>query len=203
MDTLEHFILDTFKWFCHLKGREGDQVLHEFRQALGQADANIQAEAVERPELRGMGTTLTMAYSLNDELFIAHAGDSRCYLLRKGVLHQLTEDHTMVQEMVRRGLLEAKEAPRHHLRHMVTNVIGGPEPGVRVEVHKVHLEPGDRVLLCSDGLSEMLPGEEIRAPFLESEDPARICARLVAQANERGGKDNVTVIVATYDEAKE
>lgn len=203
VDTLETFILDTFKWFSHLKGREGDQVLHEFRQALGRADANVLAQAEQHPELRGMGTTLTMAYSLNDELFIAHAGDSRCYLLRDRVLNQLTEDHTMVQEMVRRGLLQPNEVARHHLRHVVTNIIGGTEAGVRVEVHKVHLQPGDSVLLCSDGLTEMLTADEISAILQESDEPAGLCKRLVAQANERGGKDNVTVIVAKYDETPE
>jgi protein phosphatase len=200
VDTVERFILDTFKWFSHLKGREGDTVLQAFRQALGRADANILAEAAEQPELRGMGTTLTLAYSLNDELFIAHAGDSRCYLLRNGNLHRLTEDHTMVQEMVRQGLLRPDEAAQHRLRHVVMNVLGGHEPGVRVEVHKVQIEPGDRLLLCSDGLSEMLADKEIGALLQESVEPARSCERLVAAANERGGKDNVTVIVVNYGE---
>jgi protein phosphatase len=199
VDTLESFMLDTFKWFHHLKGREGDQVLHEFRQALGQADANVLAEAEQHPELRGMGTTLTMAYSLNDELFIAHAGDSRCYLLRNGILHRLTEDHTMVQEMVHRGMLQPHEVAGHHLRHVVTNIIGGHEAGVRVEVHKVHLEAGDRILLCSDGLTEMLADDEITAILQDCAEPSPACERLVAGANERGGKDNVTAVVANYD----
>ena len=173
--TLERFILDAFKWFRHLKGPESDKVLREFRQALGQADATVLAEAAQRPELHGMGTTLTMAYSLNDELFIVHAGDSRCYLLRNGVLHQLTKDHTIVQEMVRRGILEPDEAAHHHLRHVVTNVIGGSEAGVRVEIHKVHLEAGDRVLLCSDGLTEMVPDAEITALLRDVADPASAC----------------------------
>lgn len=203
VDTLEGFVLETFKWFRHLKGGEGDKVLQEFRQAIGQADANVLAEAAQRPELRGMGTTLTMAYSLHDELFIAHAGDSRCYLLRNNVLHQLTEDHTLVHEMVRRGLLQPEEIARHPLRHVVTNVIGGHEAGVQVEVHKVHLEPGDRILLCSDGLTEMVADEEITALLQDSNDPASTCEQFVAQANERGGKDNVTVIVANYDASAE
>jgi protein phosphatase len=199
VDSLESFLLDTFLWFHHLKGRDGDHVLHEFRQALGQADVHILAEAEQRPELRGMGTTLTMAYSLNNELFVAHAGDSRCYLFRQGNLHQITQDHTIVQEMVRRGLLAAEEAARHPLRHVVTNVIGGHEAGVQVEMHKVHLEAGDLVLLCSDGLSEMLANDEIAALLQDCSDLPGTCARLVGTANERGGKDNITVIVATYE----
>jgi protein phosphatase len=203
VDSLETFLLNTFQWFRHLKGREGDQVLYEFRQALGQADANILAEAAHRPELRGMGTTLTMAYSLNNELFIAHAGDSRCYLFRRDNLHQLTQDHTIVQEMVRRGVLPADQAARHPLRHVVTNVIGGNEAGVQVEMHKVHLEPRDLVLLCSDGLSEMVGDQEIAGLLQDCSDPADTCTRLVTAANERGGKDNVTVIVVQYEALQE
>jgi protein phosphatase len=105
----------------------------------------------------------------------------------------------MVQDMVRRGMLQPSEVAGHHLRHVVTNIIGGSEAGVRVEVHKVHLESGDRVLLCSDGLTEMLADDDIALIWQESADPSSTCKRLVAQANERGGKDNVTVVVASFE----
>src|SRR4029077_6663224 len=143
IDSVESFILETFKWFAQCKGKEQDQVLTDFQSALGHANARVLAEAAERPELHGMGTTLTLAYSLNDALFVAHVGDSRCYLCRQGLLYRLTHDHTLVEDMVRRGALAAEETEKHQWRHVITNAVGGSDPEVKVEVHKVHLETGD------------------------------------------------------------
>jgi protein phosphatase len=198
IDQIEQFMLNTFKWFFQLKGSEEQKVLKEFRDALHQTNARIIQEATLHPELWGMGTTLTMAYSLHRELFVVHVGDSRCYLFRAGALHQVTRDHTLVQEMVQRGHLSPQEASEHRWRHVITNVVGGTEPGVSPEVHKVHLESGDVLLLCSDGLTEMLADEEIAAVLQQEADPRRACDRLIKQANEHGGKDNVTVIVARF-----
>ena len=159
--SVEAFILESFKWFAQLTGKGEDNVLVDFKSALCRANAQILAEAEERPELHGMGTTLTLAYSLNDVLFVAHVGDSRCYLYRRGVLYQLTRDHTLVEEMLRSGALTAEEAEHHRWRHVITNAVGGDSADVKVEVHKVHLEAGDAVLLCSDGTSNMVSDEEI------------------------------------------
>lgn len=199
VQSIEAFALNTLKWFLRLRGSEGKDVLSEFRDALGRADAKVIEEAAEHPELRGMATTVTLAYSLGDRLFVVHAGDSRCYLFRGGELHRLTQDHTLVQELVRRGQLSQEQAARHQLRHVVTNVVGGTHPGVQADAHKVDLEAGDRVLLCTDGLTEMLADDEIAAVLQAEPEPRGACERLVAQANERGGKDNVTVLVARYE----
>jgi protein phosphatase len=198
IDSVETFILETFKWFAQFKGQEQDQVLLDFQNALGQANARVLAEADEHPELYGMGTTLTLAYSLNDLLFVAHVGDSRCYLCRHGILYRLTRDHTLVEEMVRQGALSAEEAAQHRWRHVITNVVGGNSAEVTVEVHKVHLEGGDRVLLCSDGLTEMLPEEEIKQILHTEAEPEQACRRLVTRANEAGGRDNITAVVAHF-----
>jgi protein phosphatase len=201
VDLIERFVLNTFKWFFQLKGPEGQSVLTEFHAALRQTDARICKEAAEHPELWGMGTTVTTAYSFGAELFVVHVGDSRCYLFRAGALRQLTHDHTLVQEMVRRGHLKPEEAAAHQWRHVITNVVGGTEPGVQPEVHKVGLQAADVVLLCSDGLTEMVADPQIAAVLQEESEPRRICERLVAQANEAGGRDNITVIAARYDAA--
>jgi PPM family protein phosphatase len=199
IDSVETFMLETFKWFFQFQGKEEDKLLAEFHSALGQANARVLAEAAQHPELHGMGTTLTLAYSLNDALFVAHVGDSRCYLCRHGIIHRLPRDHTLVEDMVRHGDLLAEEADKHRWRHVITNAVGGNDPEVKVEVHKVHLEAGDAVLLCSDGLTNMLADEEI-ARILETEvDPEQACRQLVAQANEEGGEDNITVILARYE----
>ncbi len=198
IDSVETFILGTFKWFAQFKGPEQDQVLADFQGALGQANARVLAEAAERPELRGMGTTLTLAYSLNDVLFVAHVGDSRCYLCRHGILYRLTRDHTLVEEMVRRGALAAEEAAQHRWRHVITNAVGGNSADLKVEVHKLHLEGGDQVLLCSDGLTEMLPEEEINQILHGETEPEQACRQLVMRANEAGGRDNITAVLAHF-----
>jgi PPM family protein phosphatase len=198
IDSVETFILGTFKWFAQFKGPEQDQVLADFQSALGQANARILAEAAARPELRGMGTTLTLAYSLNDVLFVAHVGDSRCYLCRQGKLYRLTRDHTLVEEMVRQGALQPEEAAKHRWRHVITNAVGGESADLKVEVHKLHLEGGDRVLLCSDGLTGMLPEEEINQVLHTQAEPEQACRRLVTRANEAGGRDNVTAVVVHF-----
>jgi serine/threonine protein phosphatase PrpC len=116
IDSVDAFVLDTIQWFTHFKGTEESKLLADFQRALGDANARLLSEAVGRPELQGMGTTLTLAYSLNDRLFVAHVGDSRCYLYRNKLLYRLTTDHTLVEEMVRRGVLKQEEAGQHQWR---------------------------------------------------------------------------------------
>ena len=199
LDSVERYVLDALKWFALCPGRDDDKVLADFRRALGLAHDRVRAETAEHPELRGMGTTLTLAYSLNDELFLAHVGDSRCYLHREGVLYRLTQDHTLVEEMVRNGALRPEEAAHHRWRHVITSTVGGNSPDVRVDVHRLHLQAGDQVLLCSDGLTEMVPEEAIGLILQAAAEPEEACRSLVNQANEAGGKDNITVVLARYE----
>jgi protein phosphatase len=199
--SIEHFALNTLKWFFHLQGAEEKNVLTEFKAALRQADSELFEEASRHPEFHGMGTTVTMAYRLGNELFVLHVGDSRCYLYRHDRLRRLTLDHTLTAELVRRGALAPDEAAHHPYRHIITNCVGGTEPGIHVEPHKLDLEPGDVVLLCSDGLTEMVDDQAIATVLRQEADPATACERLVAQANEAGGRDNITVVVAQFGEA--
>jgi serine/threonine protein phosphatase PrpC len=101
--------------------------------------------------------------------------------------------------MVLAGTIPAADAPKHRLRHVITNAVGGDSADVKVEVHKVVLEAGDRMLLCSDGLTEMVSEEEMAHILLSDADPEQVCTRLVARANEAGGRDNITVIVAHFE----
>ena len=146
-----------------------------------------------------MGTTLTMAFASNWKLFVVHAGDSRCYLFRAGQLRQLTLDHTWVGEMVRQGVLDAEKAAGHPYRHVVTNVVGGKEGTVHVELRSEDLAPGDVILLCSDGLTDMLDDKRIAAVLHAETAPQAACEQLVARANEKGGKDNITVVVGRFE----
>jgi protein phosphatase len=197
--TIEAFMLDSLKWFFRLEGAEERAVVSEFHTALRRADQTLFAEAARHPELQGMGTTLTLAYGLWTELFVVHVGDSRCYLFRGDMLHCLTRDHTLMNDLLRRGVLSSEEAARHPYRHVITNCVGGHEQGVEVEAHKLQLQPEDAILLCSDGLTDMVPDKAIHEVLRREEAPRNACERLVAAANEQGGKDNITVIVARFD----
>jgi len=135
---------------------------------------------------------------VNDTLFVAHVGDSRAYLYRERRLHQLTRDHTLVQELVQQGAVKPEEAESHRWRHVITSSVGGTSAQIRIDIHRLHLTPGDVVLLCSDGLTEMVPLSLI-CEVLEGEgDPERWCRKLVDQANAAGGKDNITTAIARY-----
>ena len=197
--AIEQFTLNTFKWFFHADGADAQKALAQFQTALRQADARILEESVEHPELSGMGTTVTMAYHLDAQLCIVHVGDSRAYIFEDDELHQITHDHTLMADMVRRGAIQPEEVAHHRLRHVITNVVGGNQAGVNVEGHALEVQAGDCLLLCSDGLTEMLSNDAIAAILRAELDPQAACTKLVAQANDAGGRDNVTVVVARFD----
>jgi protein phosphatase len=199
--AIEQFTLNTFKWFFAADHPGAQKALAEFQTALSEADAKILEEAQDNPELKGMGTTLTMAFQLGAQVCIIHVGDSRAYLHRGGELHQLTKDHTIVAELVRSGALQPEQAAKHPLRHVITNVVGGPNPGVKVEARSFEVQAGDRLLLCSDGLSEMVKHDAIAAALDAGPEPEEAAKALLAQANENGGRDNITVVIARFDPA--
>jgi protein phosphatase len=197
--SVQNFFLDAFKWFATLQGDDENLVVSEFQAALGHAHARVLHEGEKHPELHAMGTTLTMAYSLNDRLLVAHVGDSRCYLVRGPDLFRVTHDHTLAEELVRRGSLSAERASHHAWRHMVTNAIGGESQELKVEVHRISLVAGDVLLLCSDGLTNMVPDPDIARIIREEDDVERCTRKLVSAANDAGGRDNITVIIARFE----
>ena len=181
--AIEQFTLNTFKWFFGSSDTEAQKVLAQFQSALSQADARILEESAEHPELSGMGTTVTMAFHLGAQLCVVHVGDSRAYVYRDGELHQLTQDHTVTGDMVRSGSLRPDEVAGHHLRHVITNVVGGEELGVTVEARAFEVQAGDRLLLCSDGLTEMVTNEAIAAT-LDAEPAPEVAANEAARAGQ-------------------
>ena len=196
--TIEEFVLNTLKWFLHLSGHDEHALLAELRQSLEWADRTIIERARCNRAFHGMGTTVTMAYSVGTDLFIVHAGDSRAYLLRNGELDQLTTDHTLVQVLVDGGAISPEDAKRHHRRHVVTNVVGGPNEGVSSEIHKLRVLDGDILLLCTDGLTEPVEDDVIAKVLRSHPDPEDACAQLVELALGGGGPDNVTAVVVRY-----
>ena len=197
--AIEQFTLDTVKGLFEHDGSDAPRVLAQFQAAVEAADARIAEEAAEHPALQGMGTTLTIAYQLDTQLCLVHAGDSRAYVYRNDVLHQLTQDHTMVADMVRAGTLQPEDAAGHRMRHVVTNVVGGPAEGVFVEAHAVQLQAGDRLLLCSDGLTEMLCNDAIADVLRNAAEPSAACQQLLDKANAAGGSDNITIVIVRFD----
>ena len=198
VESVEGFALNTLKWFLHLGKKDESVLVSELRQGLELADRAVFQEAEADFRFSGMGTTLTMAYSVGEDLYIVHAGDSRAYLFHEGKLEQITRDHTLVQMLVSGGAIKPEDARNHARRNIVTNVIGGPSAGVHAEIHKLRLSDGDMVLLCSDGLTEPVVDDAIAGILAQTDDPDAAAHKLVALALENGGPDNVTAIVARY-----
>jgi serine/threonine protein phosphatase PrpC len=197
--SIEGFVLHLLKRVSHIPATDEQTVLKEFQEALRQADALLFEEAAQHPEFEGMGTTVTLGFVTGRRLFVVHAGDCRCYLYRSSQLRQLTSDHTLAGEMARRGMIKPEEVCHHHWRHVVTNVLGGKEAGVTADVQQATLEEDDVILLCSDGLTEMLNDERIAAVLASEAEPEAACKRLIAEANDHGGSDNITAIVARFE----
>ena len=167
------------------RAREANRRIHE----LSHADL----------ERHGMGTTLTAAYLDDSHLAIAHVGDSRAYLFRDGELQRLTQDHSLVGELVRKGKLTEEQAEEHPQRSIITRALG-PEASVEVDTWTYPVKDGDILLLCSDGLTSMVPEEKI-ADVLESSASLRDAAtRLIREANAAGGRDNITVVLTRLED---
>ena len=164
--------------------------------AIQAANAGILLKAEKDHKLQGMGTTVVVVAIRTDKAIVAHVGDSRAYLIRDNIITQITRDHTVVEEYVRIGLLTDKDAMYHPSRHMLARAVG--TEGVAVaDIESVSLQTGDTLLLCTDGLTNMLPDKEILQTVCELRpDAENITGRLIELANNNGGIDNITVITA-------
>jgi protein phosphatase len=168
------------------------------REVATEANRRIYEMARADSEHAGMGTTLTAALVDGREVAVGHVGDSRLYRLREGTLERLTEDHSLVEELVRQGRLTPEEAETHPQRSIITRALG-PEPSVEVETFTDVARAGDVYMICSDGLSGMVPEDEMGAIVRESGTLAEAAERLVTAANRHGGKDNITVILFRFE----
>lgn len=154
----------------------------------------FQEKARRYPETAGMGTTLTIAYVVGAEAFIGHAGDSRAYLVHGGQISQLTKDHTLAEAYVSAGYTREEVA---RVKNILTNYLSeGKE--MQFDVDQVSLHDGDSLLLCSDGLSDLVPEEAIAAAINSSASPQAACDSLIAKALEAGGKDNITAVLGRF-----
>lgn len=169
--------------------------------AVREANLNILKRAVMRPEFRGMGTTLTMAFARNTHVVLAHVGDSRAYMVdgQDGHISQITTDHSFVQALVDAGHITPEEAENHPMGNVLYRALGQSADLDIDLIHDVRLQVGDRMVLCSDGLTLHVKPAEIASAAMSTTDPNTISQKLIDLANSRGGKDNISVIVILVD----
>lgn len=193
VDTVARFAFDASA------GGRGDDPLEQLAQAVCAANAAILAAAARRPECLGMGTTLAIGWVSGSRLFHAYVGDSRIYLLRAGRLARLTRDHSVGQAMVDAGAREPTDGLRASLRGVLTRALG-VEAVVEPDFGEVALEPGDRVLLCSDGISDFVPETVIADRLGGAGDADALARALVDEALCAGGADNATAVLALFED---
>lgn len=194
-EEMARYALNTLPWFGEFGSGEPAMVEDGFRAALQRSES-----ALRRLQARGdpasmMATTLTLAYLLGGRIWIEHVGDSRAYLLRQERLTQLTTDHTVAETMVREGRLSRRNVSLSRWSHVLWNAVGSAEP-LHPEFCSFELQPGDSILLCSDGLTRHLTDSHIAVALQSAADARAACHELVRRANELGGEDNITVVVA-------
>lgn len=178
-----------------------EETARRLEAAFLEGNRRICESVLTREEWRGMGTTIVALVALDDRVVVGHVGDSRAYRLRDGQLQRLTNDHSWVSEQVRLGLLTDDEAKRHPMRNIITRALGNRDE-LEVDTTEEPIHPGDVFLLCSDGLNSMLGDDEISELLTRHRnEPEKACQALVDEANERGGEDNVTVVVLSADQA--
>jgi protein phosphatase len=171
---------------------------YRLKEAVEVANTSIHAHAKAHPEVRGMGTTTTAAGVLQDHLYLTQVGDSRAYLVRGGEAYQLTKDQSLMQRLVEAGELTEEEASRSERKNIILQALG-PDPKVKVDLTHQEVRRGDILVLCSDGLTGQVRKDEIAGIVSSAPDLSAACDQLVALANDRGGPDNITVVLARFD----
>lgn len=177
---------------------EADRDLSSLRDAIVLANTTVRQAAAQDPALTGMGTTVTAVLLRPRTSVFVHVGDSRAYLFRDGTLRQLTDDHSLVAEQMRAGLITPEQAQMSPYRHVITRSVG-IHPEIHADFGMFELEKNDILLLCTDGLTEMVKNDDI-ARILSSETPAASAESLIRRANDNGGVDNITVVVVRIED---
>jgi serine/threonine protein phosphatase PrpC len=200
MLRLLELAVQTPDWIMKMDQRENAAiVMRRMTNRFRRIDDELREQGESDRSLHGMGTTLTLATTLGTVLILTHIGDSRAYLFRGEKLHQLTKDHTLAQALIDAGIAEADDTSTRAMRHVLTAALGSTGERADPQVQRLHLSDGDQLLLCTDGLTEMVPDDSIAAVLTNADSSATACQALINLALAGGGKDNITVIVARYD----
>ena len=196
--TLMNIIVHVPDWILRLDDEHAQKLMERAVVRYREVHEALQKKARLDPRLHGMGTTMTAAYSLGNDLFVTQVGDSRAYLIRGGRLERLTRDQTQAQMYADLGVISQQEVARHRLRHVLTSALGGSQKDVHVDIQRWKLADGDRLLLCSDGLTDMIDDAGIADLLGRETRSDQACRILVDAALANGGKDNITVVLARY-----
>lgn len=180
-----------------LQNSTEESIVVAIRNAIEQANRVVIAKAAESECFEGMGTTVVLATILENTMYVANVGDSRLYLERDE-LRQITKDHSLVEEMVRMGGIDQEAARYHPKKNVITRAVGGSDE-IQIDFFEIQLEPGDVILMCSDGLTNMVEDSDISLILKKQRDVVEMAETLVSTANENGGADNVSVIVIKYE----
>lgn len=199
IDAMAHYAFETMPWVLRRSECSAEELTSGFQQAMEKAQARVRRVAKRKGLNDDLGTTLTMAYVAWPDVYLTHVGDSRAYLFRNGVLHRLTRDHTLAQQLVDGNAMTAEEAKHSRLSHVLVNAVGGTSDAIEVELHMAGLQIDDQLLLCSDGLYDMIDDAGIADILGRTDAPVeRVVSRLVTAANDAGGRDNITVVLARF-----
>ncbi len=201
VDALARYAFTLMPWMLPRSKDDSRVLAHGLREAVKQCQQQVRQAAATGEGKHGMGTTLTMAYVTWPNLFVVHVGDSRMYAFREGSLHQVTRDHTLAQQLVDSKVISESEAETSDFSNILINAVGGDSDELRVELHHALLFPNDVLLLCSDGLTKHVPRDRVAAAMeavAEGGDVEEAAKGLVAKANDEGGTDNVTVVLARF-----
>jgi protein phosphatase len=183
-------------WLMKFENAHWSEICSRVEAYVNRIQTALQEYAQSEPKLAGMGTTWTCVYIMDSDAILAHVGDSRAYLFRRGTLQQLTRDHTFAQELIDIGMPPHETA---QFKHVLTNSFAARNEKVVPQIEHISLQGRDRLLLCTDGLTDMVADVEIAAVLQRYESPQATCDLLVDVALRHGGKDNVTVVVADFD----
>jgi protein phosphatase len=199
IDAMAHYCFATMPWVQRRSECTSDELAEGLREAVKTAQERVCRVARRKGLAENLGTTLTMAYVAWPDLLLVHVGDSRAYLLRDGELHRLTVDHTLAQQMVAGKMITEEQALTSRFSHVLVNAVGGGTDKIDVELRHLELRRDDQLLLCTDGLYDMVADEAIAAALADTHEPvAQVVMGLVSAANAAGGRDNVTAVLARF-----
>ncbi len=198
LSAFAHFALQDGKWNVRIDASTAAEIFERAERFYAQMDAAVRAQAGTDPVLKGMTTSLTATYTAGDDLFVAHVGHSRAYLFRAGALMLLTRDHTIERRLADTHRPASVERGAQDVRHILTDAVGAPGARPSVEVERFQLMNADLVLLCTNGLTDMIDDDRIADVLALRRSPDEQCAMLTELANREGGADNITVVLAEY-----
>jgi protein phosphatase len=180
--------------FIGTKNKDLSETTNRLGSAIRLANQIVHESAKSKPNLQGMGATVVAVTFKENTMSLAHAGDSRAYLIRNGEISQLTSDHSLVNEQLQKGLINEEEARLSTIKNVITRALG-PEADIKVELAEHEFKGGDAILLCSDGLSNLVPDELLLSTMEDADRIERACVKLIQHAKDNGGDDNITAVI--------